>query len=226
MSAQAEVSKKPARRSQALVVGVLALTLVVMALGAAVLVVKLRPDSSAPSKTEQTLNLWEQAVEEDPESADAHTGFGMALLQTGRVDEAKAEFEEALRLNANNWMANFQLGLLLRETDPDRALTLLQASAKEAATEDKAVVLIATGDFLLKQGDAEGARDAYQRSIANLPYLFDSHYGLAQAFEQLGERRQAIKEYEAALRFAPGDERITEALDRLQRNDSEKENGS
>ena len=76
-----------------------------------------------------------------------------------------------------------------------------------------------------QQGDAEGARDAYQRSIANLPYLFDSHYGLAQAFEQLGERRQAIEAYEAALRFAPGDERITEALDRLKKN-SEKENGS
>lgn len=226
MSARVEATKKPGRRSQTLVVGVLALTLVVMALGAAVLVVKLRPDSSAPTKTEQTLNLWEQAVEEDPESAEAHTGLGLALLQQGDVEEATAEFEEALRLDPKAWMANFQLGLLLRESDPDRALTLLEASAKRAATEDKAVVLIATGDFLLERGDAEGARDAYQRSIASLPYLFDSHYGLAQAFEQLGERRQAIKEYEAALRFAPGDPRITEALDRLNANDGENENGS
>jgi len=221
MSAQAEASKKPEGRSRTLVIGVLALTLAVMVLGAAVLVVKLRPDSSAPSKTEQALSAWEQAVAEDPESAEAQTGLGMALLGVGQIEKAQTAFEEALRLAPGSWMANFQLGLLLREINPDRALVLLRAAAKKSAPEDKAVVLVATGDFLLGQGDAEGARDAYQLSIANLPYLFDSHFGLAQAFEQLGERRRAIKEYEEALRFAPGDERIMEALDRLKHDNTQ-----
>lgn len=215
MSAQAEVTKKPGRQSRTLVVGVLILTLMVMALGAAVLVVKLRPDTSAPSKTDQALSAWEQQVADNPDSADAQAGYGMALLGAGQVDKARAAFEEALRLDPKQWVANFQLGLIMRDTNPDRAIALLEAGAKTAADGDKAVVFVALGDFLLGQGDAEGARDAYQRSIATVSYLFDSHYGLAQAFEQLGERRQAIKEYEEALRFAPGDERIKEALDRL-----------
>lgn len=215
MSTRTEASKEQDRRSRTLVVGVLALTLAVMVLGAAVLVVKLRPDSSAPSKSEQALTTWEQAVEEDPESAEAQTGLGVALLDAGRPEDARAAFEEALRLDPSNWMANFQLGLILRETNPERAIVLLTAASKKAAPEDRAVVLIATGDFLLARGDAEGARDAYQRSIANVPYLFDSHFGLAQAYEQLGERRPAIKEYEEALRFAPDDARITAALERL-----------
>jgi tetratricopeptide (TPR) repeat protein len=221
MSIQAEVTKKPERQSRTLVVGVLALTLLVMALGAAVLVVKLRPDSTAPSKTEQSLSAWEQEIADNPDSADAQTGYGMALLGVGQVEKAQAAFEQALRLDANNWTANFQLGLLLREANPDRAVALLQAAAKSASTDDKAVVLIALGDFFLGNGDADGARDAYQRSIASVPYLFDSHYGLAQAFEQLGERRQAIKQYEEALRFAPDDQRITDALDRLKHKNDE-----
>ncbi len=215
MSTQAEVTDKPERQSRTLIVGVLALTLLVMALGAAVLVVKLRPDTSAPSKTQQSLNAWEQEIADNPDSADAQTGYGLALLGVGQVENARAAFEEALRLDATNWNANFQLGLLLREVNPDRAVALLQAAAKSASTDDKAVVLLALGDFFLGHGDAESARDAYQRSIATVPYLFDSHYGLAQAFEQLGERRQAIKQYEEALRFAPDDQRITDALDRL-----------
>lgn len=204
---------------RALVAGVLVLTLAVMALGAAVLIVKLRPEGSAPTKQDQELAIWRDAVDQDPESADAHAGLGVALLRVGQTDEARAEFEAALDLDAANWLANFQLGLLVRDTNPDRAVTLLEAAAKEASTEDRAVILIATGDLLLARGDAKGARDAYQRSIANVAYLFDSHYGLAQAFEQLGERRQAIKAYEEALRFSPGDERITEALDRLRHGD-------
>jgi tetratricopeptide (TPR) repeat protein len=215
MSTQAEVTDKAERQSRTLIVGVLALTLLVMALGAAVLVVKLRPDTSAPSKTQQSLNAWEQEIADNPDSADAQTGYGLALLGVGQVEKARTAFEEALRLDATNWNANFQLGLLLREVNPDRAVALLQAAAKSASTDDKAVVLLALGDFFLGHGDAESARDAYQRSIATVPYLFDSHYGLAQAFEQLGERRQAIKQYEEALRFAPDDQRITDALDRL-----------
>jgi tetratricopeptide (TPR) repeat protein len=215
MSARAEVTKKSERPSRTLIVAVLALTLTVMALGAAVLVVKLRPDTSAPSKTEQALSAWEQEVADNPDSADAQSGYGMALLGVGQVEKAQAAFEEALRLDAKNSTANFQLGLLMRDVNPDRAIALFKAAAKSAQDGDKAVVLVALGDFYLGNGDPEGARDAYQRSIATVSYLFDSHYGLAQAFEQLGERRQAVKEYEEALRFAPEDARITEALDRL-----------
>jgi tetratricopeptide (TPR) repeat protein len=221
MSTQAQAPRK-GPRSTTLVVAVLALTLVVMLLGGTVLVLRLRPDNSAPTKTEQALDQWQQAVEENPDSADAQTGLGIALLRAGETAQAQEAFEEALRLAPKAWMPSFQLALLFRETNPDRALALFRSAAKNAPPQsDKAVVLIAMGDFLMAGGDFEGARDAYQGSVADVPYLFDSHYGLAQAFEQLGETKQAIKEYKEALRFAPGDERITEALKRLRSEQSQ-----
>jgi len=47
---------------------------------------------------------------------------------------------------------------MMKETDAEQAIVLLEAAAKYAAPGDKAVPLIAEGDFLLAQGDAEGPR--------------------------------------------------------------------
>lgn len=210
------MSARAAASPQRLVVGVLAMTLVVLVLGGAVLAVKLRPSSGPTTTADRSVSNWEQAVAQDPESDIAQTGLGLALLDAGRNTEARQAFEAALELNDENWMANFQLGLMMKETDAEQAIVLLEAAAKYAAPGDKAVPLIAEGDFLLAQGDAEGAKEAYRRSIADASFLFDSHYGLAQALEQLSETKAAIKEYRAAERFSPDDPRIEEAIARLQ----------
>lgn len=200
---------------RSLLVAILLMTLVVLLLGGAVVAVKLRPDRTAPSTAERAITGWEEAVAQDPESDVARTGLGLALLQAGRTPEAREAFEGALRLNPDNWMANFQMGLLLRESDPEGAVERLDAAAENAAPGDKAVPLIAMGDFLLEQQDPEGARDAYRRSIADVPYLFDSHFGLAQALEQLGEVKAALNEYKQAGRYAPGHPEVEAAIERL-----------
>ncbi|HEU4354380.1 MAG TPA: tetratricopeptide repeat protein [Actinomycetota bacterium] len=191
------------------------LALAVLVLGGAVLAVKLRPDASTASAADRELQGWQQAVADEPKSDVAQTGLGLALLDAGRLSDAQAAFEEALRLNPENWMANFQLGLMMRESQPDRALDLLDLAAKNAEPGDKAVPLIAAGDIMLERGDAEGARDAYRRSIADVSYLFDSHLGLAKALEQLGETQDALEEYRSAARFAPDDPEVQAAIDRL-----------
>lgn len=209
MSARADTLPRP------LIVAVLVMTLVVLLLGGAVVAVKLRPDAATASTAERSLSGWQDAVAEDPESDVARTGLGLALLDAGRADAAREAFEEALRLNPDNWMANFQLGLLVRGGDPVRAMELLDAAARNAEPGDKAVPLIALGEFLLARDDAEGAKDAFRRSIADIPYLFDSHFGLAQALEQLGEDKAALEEYEAAGRFAPDHPDVVAAIERL-----------
>lgn len=210
------MSARAAASPQRLVVGVLAMTLVVLVLGGAVLAVKLRPSSGPTTTADRSVSNWEQAVAQDPESDIAQTGLGLALLDAGRNTEARQAFEAALELNDENWMANFQLGLMVRESDPARAIAFLEVAAKNAALGDKAVPLIALGDFLLEGGDAAGAKDAYRRSIVDVPYLYDSHLGLAKALEQLGEEKAALKEYRAAGRFAPDDPEIAAAIERLE----------
>lgn len=199
-----------------LVVGVLGLTLVVLVLGGAVLAVRLRPQTGPLTTTERALQAWQDAVAEEPENDANQTGLGLALLQADRDGEARAAFQEALRLNPKNWMANFQLGLLTTETDPDRALELLLLGAKYAPLSDKAAPFIAAGDLQMAQEDFEGAKDSYRRSIAAASYIFEGHLGLAKALEALGDNEGALEEYREAARFAPDHPDVVAAIDRLE----------
>lgn len=209
------MSKKTSN-TRPLIIALLGLTLLVMVLGGAVLVVKLRPDSSAPSIQERSISTWEDAVDADPTSDVAQTGLGMALLEIGRVGDAEEAFRAALELNDGNWMANFQLGLLLRDSNPDRTLVLFKKAAANATPENKAVVMLATGDVLFEDGRARAAVKAYRESIANASFIFDSHLGLAKALEELGNTEDALAEYREAGRFAPGHPEIEAAIERLE----------
>jgi tetratricopeptide (TPR) repeat protein len=209
MSARAE------RMPRSLVAGVLTLTLVVLGLGGAVLAVKLRPQPTPTRPVDRQLQQWRDAVASEPKSDTAHTGLGLALLQTGDSDAARDEFERAIELNAKNWMAPFQLGLLLRETDADRAMDLLARASRLAPPTERTAPLIADGDLLLASGDAVAAKRAYRRAIADSPFIIEAHVGLAKALEALGDRKGALAEYRRAAEFDPGDETVADAIARL-----------
>lgn len=198
-----------------LIVAVLLLTILVLGLGGAVVAVRLRPEPLPTNAVERTLAAWEQAVADDPESDIAQTGLGLALLDVGRREDARAAFERAVELNDRNWMAPFQLGLLLWDAEPDRALELMQGATKIAPPDQKAVILIAQGDFLLAQGSTKAAGDAYRKSIIFNPFTYDAHFGYATVLEERGDTGEALKEYQEAGRFAPGDQAVADAVARL-----------
>jgi len=199
-----------------LVVAVMLMTLAVLGLGGAVLAVKLRPAGPPATAAERDLAAWRQAVIADPKDDWSRAGLGLALLDAGRDDEARQAFEEALKLNGQNWVALFQLGLLVEDTDPTRAVGLLDRAAGYAPRTSKAGPLVAEGDLLMDAGDPEGAKSAYRRAIADVPFLFDAHFGLGRALEALGDEEGALKEYREAARFDPSNQDVVEAIARLE----------
>lgn len=204
---------------RSLVAAVLVLTLAVLGLGGAVLALKLRPERTPTTASERSIQQWRDAVAEDPKSDTAHTGLGLALLDAGDDEGARAEFETAIELNDKNWMAPFQLGVLLRESAPGRAAELLGRASRLAPPTDRVAPLIAEGDVLLDQGDAVGAKRAYERAIGDSPFIIEAHVGLARALEALGDPKGALKEYRRAATFDPTDTAITNAIARLTQGD-------
>ncbi len=200
---------------KSLVAAVLLLTLLVLGLGGAVVAVKLRPTGPPATAVEQDLTRWEQAVLADPKDDWNRAGLGLALLEAGREGEAQRAFEEALKLNADNWVAAYQLGLIVAGETPDRALDLLLHAARFAPRTNKAAPLVAAGDLMLGRGDAEGAKEAFKRAVADVPFLFDAHLGLAKALEALGDRKGALTHYEEAARYDPSNQAVAEAIARL-----------
>jgi tetratricopeptide (TPR) repeat protein len=200
-----------------LIVGVMAMTLVVLVLGGTVVAMKLRPAETSSIAVDRNVQQWERAVIANPNDTVARTNLGLALLDAGRPGDARDAFEEAIELDDQNWMALLQLGVLTAEDDRARALDLLARSAAAAAQGDRSLALIATGDLLFADGDLNGAKAAYEAAVADLPYIIDSHVGLAKTLEALDDPKGALKEYRAALRFDPENAEITAAISRVRK---------
>jgi tetratricopeptide (TPR) repeat protein len=201
--------------TRSLVAAVMVLTLGVLALGGAVIAVKLRPDPLPTTHLQRGLQQWREAVAEEPNNAIAHTGLGLALVDAGEKEQAAAEFEEAVRLDERNWMAAFQLGMLVTPSDPERAIELLADAARLAPDTSKVAPLIAEGDILLSREDFSRAKRVFQRAIVDAPFILEAHQGLGRALEALGDDEGALDQYREAIRFDPESQELREAIDRL-----------
>jgi len=137
-------------------------------------------------------------------------------VDAGRLDDARGEFEEAIGLNGENWVALAHLGLLVQDAEPERALDLFDRAAKAAPTGDKVAALVYAGDLLMAQGDTAGAKRAYSRAVGDSPITFDAHLGLAKALEALGDTEGALAEYQEASQYDPSNAEIAAAIARLQ----------
>lgn len=198
-----------------LIVAVLGLTLGVMALGAAVLVIQLRPDPVPETKAARDIAIWEQRIDDNPNVAEAYTGLGVAYEAAAQSGNARTVFEHALTLNPNEWVALLRLGVMNMEEDPAAADRYLVRSADAAPRNSKAGSFIALGDLRLAQGDAAGAKQAYEAAVADAPFLYTAHFGLARALELLGDIDGAIEQYRRAADFYPSSPEVEEALLRL-----------
>ena len=201
--------------SRTLVVGVLAMTVVVLALGGTVVAVRLRPESLPTNSTDRSVAAWEQLVEDAPEDSSARTGLGIALLDAGRDGDARKAFEDAIALNEENWVALLELGVLVWEVNPTRATSLLDDAVKYAPRRSKVTPAVALGDLQLELGELEAAIKAYRVAVADAPFVLEGHLGLAKAYEESGATKKAVKEYRSAARFAPDDPEIVAGLERL-----------
>ncbi len=69
------------------------------------------------------------ATEEDPDNATAWADLGGANSVLGRIEEARAAYERALGLEPDNWLAHYNLAVLLaHEGDRNGAVRHLKAA--------------------------------------------------------------------------------------------------
>ena len=67
--------------------------------------------------------LWKSILEADPQNAEAHAKYGVALMQAGNEDGATKAFENGLEvLEDNTVVKRFYAPLLVQKSDFDRAM--------------------------------------------------------------------------------------------------------
>jgi Tfp pilus assembly protein PilF len=149
--------------------------------------------------------LWAHAASHGASTRSflVHDGLGSALLQEGRLEEARKEFAEALRLNPNHTSAHNNLGLLL----------LRQGALEDAWKEFSEVLRLNPnhadahnnlGLILLRQGRTEEARQEFSEAVRLNPDFGEAHNNLGVVLQSQGQLDGARAAFAETVRINPG----------------------
>lgn len=175
-----------------------------------------------------------------PEFAEAHLNLGLVREEQGRNQEAIASLQKALSLKPRLRGANLFLGIaeyrlnkfdkailaLSKETSyhPEDANSWMWLGVVQLAAEnpedavvalDKAAKLAPDNpDILYHRGRAHLliSKESYERMFHADPNSWRVHQVLAQADSESGRDTDAIAEYQAAIKLAPGQPGLHEEL--------------
>jgi tetratricopeptide (TPR) repeat protein len=164
---------------------------------------------------EQSEAFLQQAVKNDPTSAEALYGLGSAFLQQNKSKEARDCFEKTLQLHAsypgtlpNAWN---NLGILAaREGNTDVAIQHFQHALQ--IDPDHAIALLNLGNAYRQEKDWPEAERALKHALTLNPDDPEANYSLGMVYAQQNDTDRAHEYLEKALAARPA---YPEALNNL-----------
>jgi len=148
------------------------------------------------------LSLWADTAAKRPGHARAQVNLGNALLTRGRVSEAVARYEEALRVEPDSPEAHNSLGNAWVE-----AGQLPQAVGEyERALRRRPNYSEAENDLgyaLFRLGESDRAMVHFRAALRLRPDYPDAHYNLGLALAFSGRIPEAIPQFGEAVRLDP-----------------------
>ncbi|GAC1438797.1 MAG: hypothetical protein NVS1B11_03670 [Terriglobales bacterium] len=158
---------------------------------------------------------FEQALHDDPSSAEAHYGLGSVYLKQEKREEARRSFELALRSRAsypetmpNSWN---NLGLLAaKQGNTTEAIRCFHKALQ--ISPDHLIALNNLGSAYRQQGRWNDAREVLEHAVKVSPEDAEANYNLGMVFAQLNDTQRAFEHLQKALKVRP---EYPEALNNL-----------
>ena len=130
---------------------------------------------------QEAVKAYSQAIKEVPNDPDAHVHLGLSLLRAGRLDDSLKVYMKAHELSPE---------------DPvplEKSADVLEnmGRMKEAAQQYVQVA----DTYLSVMKDLEKAIDNWERATHLTPGLTSVHAKLGQAYERVGDKKKAVREY-------------------------------
>jgi tetratricopeptide (TPR) repeat protein len=159
------------------------------------------------ARLDEALASYERALTHAPARSPAyraviHNSLGLVLTRLGKTDQARVQFEAAVKTNP-----------VFAEPRSNLANTLaVEGRFDEAAEHYRAAVdlkpdfteaLVGLGNTLLRKGDAAEAAAHYREALRLNPSLAEAHNGLGAALARQGLDEEAMAQYQEALRLRP-----------------------
>jgi tetratricopeptide (TPR) repeat protein len=143
---------------------------------------------------------------DDPSSAEAHYGLASVFLKQDKLNEARASFEQAAKLNAsypdtrpNAWN---NLGLIAtREGRTAEAINCFEKAL--GANPDHWIATVNLGNAYRQQKRWPEARKTLERAVQLRPQDPEANYSLAMVFAQTDDTDRALEYMQRALKLRP-----------------------
>ena len=165
-------------------------------------------------------NRFEQATtaqrqsEEKNQVVDRNITRGELKLDEGNVTEARSFFEQAAVADPDRWEPHGYLAeMFLDSGELDRAYPHL--TKMEAIDPDSVVGNYLMARYSFARKDFERARTYAERVEKSRPGNSELRGLLGRVYEALGKTQDALREYEIAVRLAPGRVDFQDALRRI-----------
>jgi tetratricopeptide (TPR) repeat protein len=148
------------------------------------------------------LALWSDTAAKVPHNARAQYNLGLALADSGQVDEAASHYAEALKLDPDHADAHNNLGLALaahgRSGEAiDHYLRALQIRSDYAEAHNN------LGLALVAQGRVDEAVAHYTKALEIRPDFAEAHNNLGLALVNSSRIDEAIAHYVQAVKINP-----------------------
>ena len=145
-----------------------------------------------------SMTLFKHTVTVTAKNFIFHNNLGSLLAKQGKIEEAAAHYNEALRIKPNYAEAHNNLGSLLAK----------QGKIEEAAAHytqalrikpDYADAHCNLGNVLAKQGKVEEAVAHYTQALRIKPNFAEAHYNLGILLAQQGRQKEAMDHFSQGL---------------------------
>ena len=155
--------------------------------------------------------LWRTTLAKNADCWMAHSNLGLLLKNQGRIEEAIAQYHQALQLDPNAWDALNDLGVALAARGRfDEAIMNYRKSLE--IDPNRFAVQNNLGHALAAEGRFDEAMEYYRRAIQINPNFADALNNLGNALAARGRPDEAIKYYRQAIQINPD---FSEALNNL-----------
>ncbi len=159
----------------------------------------------------KAVNLFTRVLDIVPEQTEARRNLAMALVNAGRMSEAKDQLIDVLRLSPEDIWAYVLLGNIYakHENNLEAGERFYRKALELDPREARALINYAA--LKIEREEHEGAQELFEQAIATDPKLPNAYYGLAMLLNQTDKQVEALATLERMFDGAEwGDVRTAE----------------